>query len=700
MLTMTPMASFSFLRRVIPTLAWSRPRPRSGWSLAGLLVGLAVAGPLGAQNPSAIERFLEPSAERVERESRSWRRVPLPVPDGIVLEVSGILPVAGERLLVCTRRGEIWWVDGAYAPEPRPRFRRFAEGLHEPLGIAAAPGGGVYVAQRQEVTLIEDQDGDGRADSFRTVFKFPISGSYHEYAFGPVVAPDGTLRVTLNVAFGGATQSPVPWRGWMLEITPDGRMTPIAAGLRSPADLFRTSKGLWIFSENQGEWVGSGRITEVQPGDFVGHPAGLAWAHLPGSPVKLRPSEVVAAGEPMHTWVKKMPGLKPPTVWLPHTVFGISSAGIFEDVSAGAFGPYAGHLFVGDQGQSKILRITLEQVRGVWQGAAYAFREGFESGVLRLRQGERGYVFAGETARGWGSVGPKPYGLERLEWTGHLPFDVQEVTAQPDGFRIRFTQPVDRETAAQTASYSIGGFTYKYHGAYGSAPIDRMACPVQRVEVAADGLSVRIAALCLREGYIHELKLPGIRSAKGGEPILHPTLYYTLNRLPEGPRLLPVDPKEPEWCVAAVPAKANAPSPKRPTRPGPGWKVWEGDRQILLSTRPGLKFDHERLTAKAGEKVLLVFRNDDDMLHNFVLCAPGRGNAVGEAALRLGVDAAERSYVPTTDDVIVHTAVLEPGATDRIFFEAPQQPGDYEYLCSFPGHAALMRGILRVVPRD
>lgn len=697
---MTSLSSRSSVCRSVRPLALKRALARGALPLAGLLAALGALSPVAAQNPSAIERFVAPVAERVERESRSWRRTPLPVPEGIILEVSGILPVPGERLLVCTRRGDIWWVDGAYEPEPRPRFSRFAEGLHEPLGIAAAPGGGVYVAQRQEVTLIEDKDGDGRADSYRTVFTFPISGSYHEYAFGPVVAPDGTMRVTLNVAFGGVTQSPVPWRGWMLEITPDGRMTPIAAGLRSPADLFRTSKGLWLFSDNQGEWVGSGRVTEVQPGDFVGHPAGLAWAHLPGSPVKLRPQDVVAAGEPMHTLVQKMPGLKPPTVWLPHTVLGISNAGIFEDLSGGAFGPYAGHLFVSDQGQSKILRITLEQVRGVWQGAAYSFREGFESGILRVQQGERGVVFAGETARGWGSVGPKQYGLERLEWTGHLPFDVQEVTAQPDGFRIQFTQPVDRETAAQASSYVLAGFTYKYNGAYGSPPIDRMACPIQRVEVAADGLSVRIAAHCLREGYIHELKLPGIRAVGGGDALLHPTVYYTLNRIPEGPRIIPPEPKEAEWCVAAVPATANAPSPKRPTRPGPGWKVWEGDRQILLSTRPGLKFDQERLTAKAGEKVLLVFRNDDDMLHNFVLCAPGRGNAVGEAALKLGVEAAERSYVPASDDVIVHTAVLEPGATDRIFFEAPMQPGDYEYICSFPGHSTLMRGILRVVPRE
>src|SRR5690606_23134256 len=104
---------------------------------------------------------------------------------------------------------------------------------------------------------IADTDDDGLADLFETVCKLPISGSYHEYAFGPVLAPNGNLRVTLNVAFGGATQAPAPWRGWMVEITPDGQMTPIAAGLRSPCGFTVSSQDEWFFAENQGEWVRS-----------------------------------------------------------------------------------------------------------------------------------------------------------------------------------------------------------------------------------------------------------------------------------------------------------------------------------------------------------------------------------------------------------------------------------------------------------
>jgi azurin len=84
------------------------------------------------------------------------------------------------------------------------------------------------------------------------------------------------------------------------------------------------------------------------------------------------------------------------------------------------------------------------------------------------------------------------------------------------------------------------------------------------------------------------------------------------------------------------------------------------------------------------------------MLHNFVLCAPGRGQAVGEAALALGIDGNAKNFVPDTDDVLYHTALILPETADTIFITAPTKPGDYDYVCTFPGHAMLMKGILRV----
>lgn len=652
-----------------------------------------------AQNPSAAERFAPPNYSQIEREERYWKRTSLPVPEGIVLEVSGILPVAGQRLLVVTRRGEIYWVDGAYAAHPRPTYTLFASGLHEPLGICAAPSGGYYVAQRQEITHIVDRDGDGRADEFDTVCKFPLSGNYHEYAFGPVMAPNGNLRVTLNVGFGSPTQSAVPWRGWALEVTPDGQMIPIAAGLRSPADHLVTSKGLWLYSENQGEWAGSGRVTEIQPGDFMGHPASLAWSKLPGSTVSLRPDNVSRTGQPMQEVLGSMPGLKRPTVWLPHTILGISTAGLVEDRSGGKFGPFSGQIFVGDQGQSKVMRLSLEKVKGVWQGAVHPFKEGFECGVLRLAMAEDGVMFSGETARGWGSVGPKQYGLEKVEWTGKVPFEIQEIQAQPDGFILRFTEPVDLISAENPASYSVAGFTYKYHYIYGSAPINRLSCPIRRVEVAPDRRSVRIGAICLREGYVHEIKAAGVRSADGAESLVHAVAYYTLNEIPDGDRLIPVEKQEREFCVPPVPPSANEWTKKHPTLKPAAWKQWREDQAVILGTRPGMKFDQEELVVTAGELIQFVFRNSDDMLHNVVICRPGTGQKVGAEAMAMGIDGPAHNYVPDTDDVLYHTALTQPDSTDRIFFAVPEEVGDYDYICSFPGHAATMKGILRVRAR-
>ena len=650
-------------------------------------------------NPSALERFAKPSDALVAAENRMWQRTPLPVPEGIILEVSGILPVAGQRLLVTTRRGEVWWIDGAYDADPKPRYTLFAQGLHEPLGIIAAPSGGYYVAQRQELTRLVDTNSDGRADVFQTVAKLPISGSYHEYAFGPVLAPNGNLRVTLNVAFGGSTQAPVPWRGWMVEITPDGQLTPIASGLRSPAGFAVSSQGEWFSTDNQGEWVGSGKITHIESGDFLGHPAGLAWSKLPGSTVKVRPENVSDFEQPMHVVAQNLPGLKPPAVWLPHTILGISNSGMIEDLSGGKFGPFAGQFYVGDQGQSKLIRVSLEKVAGVWQGAAYSFREGFESGILRMAIGENATMFVGESARGWGSVGPKQYGIERVTWTGQTPFEIKEIKAQPDGFLLTFTQPVDRATAENLASYSLAGFTYNYHTAYGAAPVNRMVCPIQKIVVAPDGLSVRLAAQCLREGYIHEVKVSGVRAATGGSAVLHPVAYYTLNRLPAGDRIIPLVPNAAELCVAALPAAASAHSAKHPVKPPTDWPNSEGDQAFLLGTQPGLKFDQTLLTTKAGTRIRLIFRNTDDMLHNFVLCAPGKGQDVGNAALALGVEGTAKNYVPDSADVLFHTAITQPETSDTIYFIAPTTPGDYDFICSFPGHSAIMKGILRVTAK-
>jgi uncharacterized cupredoxin-like copper-binding protein len=458
-----------------------------------------------------------------------------------------------------------------------------------------------------------------------------------------------------------------------------------------------TSRGDWFYAENQGDWVGSGHIAHVERGDFMGHPSSLVWSSLPGSLVKLRVADIPDTGEPMSVVAKRVPGIKQPAVWFPHTIMGQSVTEMREDLTGGKFGPFAGQFFVGDQNQSVVMRMSMEKVHGVWQGAAYSFRAGFESGVLRLAWGDDGSLLLGELSGGWGSVGGKEFAFERLVWTGRVPFEIKEIRAQPDGFLLTFTQPVDPMTAAKAASYSVVGFTYKYHSEYGSPAINRLDAPVRRVVVAPDRRSVRLVVACLREGYIHEVLAAGVRSATDRSALLHDVAYYTLNRLP-GPRRKTLGDagKACDPATAAAALRTSSRSPKHITRPPPDWPTPEGDRTIRITALSGLKFDSTLITVTAGSRVRLVLVNSDNMLHNWLLTLPGKGQKVGYAAMALGLDGADQNYAPDSPDVLSHTAVLQPNASETIYFVAPATPGDYDFICSFPGHFLQMRGILRV----
>jgi azurin len=82
------------------------------------------------------------------------------------------------------------------------------------------------------------------------------------------------------------------------------------------------------------------------------------------------------------------------------------------------------------------------------------------------------------------------------------------------------------------------------------------------------------------------------------------------------------------------------------------------------------------------------------MSHNWLLAKPGSAERITALASKLAgeADAHARHYAPESDEVLVHTRVVDPGKSTLIRFQAPTQPGRYPYLCTLPGHAILMRG--------
>ncbi|MEM7316973.1 MAG: hypothetical protein AAF497_27900, partial [Planctomycetota bacterium] len=159
------------------------------------------------------------------------------------------------------------------------------------------------------------------------------------------------------------------------------------------------------------------------------------------------------------------------------------------------------------------------------------FREGLATGLLACQFTPKGDLIVGGTNRGWPVRGPKEFALQRLDWTGVTPFEIHEIKARPNGFALRFTKPVDPESAADLTGYELQTYTHVYQQGYGSPEVDHTTPKVTATKVSADGLQVDIVVDGLVQGHVHDFHLPGMRSTEG-EALLHTRAYYTLNEIP------------------------------------------------------------------------------------------------------------------------------------------------------------------------
>lgn len=106
-----------------------------------------------------------------------------------------------------------------------------------------------------------------------------------------------------------------------------------------------------------------------------------------------------------------------------------------------------------------------------------------------------------------------------------------------------------------------------------------------------------------------------------------------------------------------------------------------------------LLFDKTTLTVKAGEKVNLTLNNTSGMQHNWVLVMPGTADKIAQDSITAG---AAKGWLALGPNVLAHTKLVDPKKSDTIEFTAPTKPGDYPFVCTFPGHAMTMKGILTV----
>ena len=488
-------------------------------AVAAVLFSLSGAGQIAAQP-------LGEYWNTAEEEAKYYRIVEIPTPEETAIEAGSFEVLPGNRLAIGTRRGDIFFVDGAFAENPKPTYHRFASGLDEIFGMSFRDDA-LFVTQQTEVTRITDQDDDGRADHFETLSDVWGFRNYHEFAFGSKLDDDGNIWVALCLS--KSYHSDAPFRGWCLKVTPEGETIPVCSGIRSPCGIGPNEHGVMFYAESQGPWNGSCSLKVLEPGGFMGHPVSFNWYDIVDD--MDRPAVEPNSRSRLLVERARVKELVPYAVVFPYIRMGRSISGFMVDRTGGKFGPFENQIFIGDFSLSVVMRATTEKINGVWQGACYPFREGLATGLLACQFTPQGDLIVGGTNRGWPVRGPRQFAVQRLDWTGITPFEVKIINATPEGFRITFTKPVDAEIAARPDSYALSTFTHIYQQGYGSPEVDQTTPQVSQAVVSEDRMTVELKVDGLVQGHVHCFDFAPVRSSEGGK-LVHHHAYYTLNEIP------------------------------------------------------------------------------------------------------------------------------------------------------------------------
>ena len=575
------------------------------------------------------------------------------------------------RALVCTMQGDVWLVDGFQNGGQTAQWKRFASGLHHLLGLVVHEGA-IYVLGRDQITRLYDHNEDGEADQYECFSSaYTTSAAGHDFICGLQRDQDGYFYTASG-------------NQGVLRISPDGdKVDVLATGFRNPDGLGLTPDGLLTVPCSEGEWTPASMICPVDsrpPSD----------GEIPFFGYRKHASADRADDEP--------PAL--PLVYLPRGLDNSSGGQTYIDSEE--WGPLQGEMIHYSYGTGSHFLLLRDQVNGQWQGGLVPLPGEFTSGAHRGRFSPTdGQLYVTGMA-GWGNYALADGSFQRVRYTGDAVMLPKRFHVFQNGVLIEFTGEIDKQRAEQTTSHFAQCWNYSYSPAYGSPEYS----PSHFGTKGHDVLEITSAHV-LAQNKLLFLEIPDLQPVNQLQLRMHVgdqtrqaaagiDLFLTVHELDEPFTKFPgYEPRE--KIIAAHPILQDIAIATK-TIPNPWGQPVPNARQIVLRTGKNLSYETRSLNAKPGEMLELKLVNPDVVPHNWALVQPGSLKEVGEMANRLIADpeAVVRQYIPDSDRVIVYTDVVAPQSEFSIFFRAPEQPGNYPFLCTFPGHWMVMNGVMTV----
>jgi type 1 glutamine amidotransferase/cytochrome c2 len=407
--------------------------------------------------------------------------------------------VSANTVAVCTVHGDVWMVSGINDKLEELKWKRFATGLFQPLGLVAKKDG-IYVLGRDQITRLRDTNHDGEADTYECFTnKMPTSPGGHDYTTCLETDDAG------NFYFITANQG--VWR-----LSPDGKtLDNLAGGLRNPNGLGVGPGPVITAAPQEGNWTPASYIAEVRPGDWFGF----------GGP-KVTPERPLGWTQPLCFIPRRRDNSSGGQVW--------SSSG-------DRWGPLKDQLFHFSYGQCRMMLVLREVIQNQPQGGTVDMPQLlFDSGAMRGRFSPYDGQLYVSGLRGWTTAATQDGCLQRVRYTGkpvHMP--VKFRTLQ-NGVAITFTEPLKRELAEDIENYHLEQWNYRYAESYGS-PDFKVSDPkaeghdVVRVESATlldDDRTVFLEIKDLKP--VNQFTVGYSLTAASGAEFRH-TIAYTIHNL-------------------------------------------------------------------------------------------------------------------------------------------------------------------------
>lgn len=425
--------------------------------------------------------------------------LPLPYanPWNALFFTSGHDFLSASEAAISTIHGDVWLVTGIDDKLSKLRWKRFATGLYQPLGLKVVDGK-IHVIERDQITILHDLNGDREADFYENFNNDCISGGGgHSYTTSLETDSRG------NFYFSKCAEN-TPFGGSLLRVDPSGsRLEAIATGFRNPNGMSIGPGDLITVADQQGDWVPETRLDLITPGGFYGF-------------------------MPMHKRAVPPTTFDPPLAWIPRAID--NSAGGQVWIPHGSWGELSDQLLHLSYGRCTMMLVLRDRKNG----GIVPLPGRFLSGAMRGRFLGQDLFVSG--MRGWQTAAIRDGAFQRVRRTEKALNAPIAFRLSTDALELTFDQPLEPSLAGDLSGYAAEQWNYKWSKEYGSPDFSLVNPGKQgRDPLELSSASLRDSrTLALRFKHplrpVHTLKLSyNLETADGEE--LRGDFYCTVNKL-------------------------------------------------------------------------------------------------------------------------------------------------------------------------